>query len=227
MIMPKTGIGFVEMLSLVAILLPLIPVLIIFITKAYQEDVLALLMGVCLVNFIQNLILYIPRLVVVDMLFIKASFELINYILMLVLINLVIEGRWWREAIRILLVAFISVVVTIYIIQGVSKYLWNIEIAQSSVMILLNFVVLLQLIRRHDIFIFQSPMFWIAAGTFFYYSMFLLTHALPEYKAVLQEVPQAQKQILMLVMIIVQFGFYIAAAAVAGKSDKEKSIPPF
>lgn len=225
--MPKTGIGLLEMLSLVAILLPLIPVLIVFISKVYKEAVLALLMGLCLVSFIQNLILYIPRLVPLDILFIKASFELISYVILLVLINLVIEGRWWREAIKILLIAFISVVVTIYSIQGIGAYISNIEIAQGSVMILLNFVVLLQLIRRHDIFIFQSPMFWIAGGTLFFHSMFLLTHALPEYKAVLQVAPQQQKKILLLIMIIVQFGFYVVAATVAAKKDSEDLLPPY
>ncbi len=215
------------MLSLVAILLPLIPVFIIFISKAYKEDVLALLMGLCLVSFIQNLILYIPRVVPLDILFIKASFELMNYIILLVLINLVIEGRWWREAIKILLVSFVSVVITIYSISGVEAYLANVEIAQASLMILLNFVLLLQLIRRHDIFIFQSPMFWFAGGTFFYYSMFLLTHALPEYKAVLQVGPQQQKKALLLIVIIVQFVFYVIAAAVAAKKDKEDPFIPY
>jgi hypothetical protein len=224
--MPKTGIGLLEMLSLVAILLPLIPVLIVFISKTYKEDVLALLMGLCLVGFIQNLLLYIPQLVPVDLLFIKASFELITYVILLVLINLVIEGRWWRETIKILLVAFISVVITIYSTRGIGAYLANIEIAQASVMILLNFVVLLQLIRRHDIFIFHSPMFWVAGGTFFYQSMFLLTHALPEYNAVLQVVPQQQKKILLLIMIIIQFGFYVVAATVAAKDDKEDPMLP-
>ena len=219
--MPKTGIGLLEMLSLVAILLPLIPVLMIFISKVYKEDVLALLMGLCLVSFIQNLILYIPRLIPLDILFIKAIFELMNYIILLVLLHLVIEGKSLREGIKILLVSFVSVVITIYSTQGIAAYLSNIEIAQALLMILFNFIVLLQLIRRHDIFIFQSPMFWIAAGTFFYYSMFLLTQALPDYKAVLQFVPQQQKKILLLIMIVVQFAFYIIAAAVAEKKKKD------
>lgn len=215
------------MLSLVAILLPLIPVLIIFISKVYKEDVLALLMGLCLVSFIQNLLLYIPRLVAVDILFIKASFELMNYIIILVLLHLVIEGKWLREGIKILLVSFVSVVITIYCTRGISIYLTNIEIAQSLLMILLNFIVLLQLIRRHDIFIFLSPMFWIAGGTLFYYIIFLMTQALPEYKAVLQVGPQQQKKVLLLIIIVVQFVFYIIAAAVAAKKNKEDPMPPY
>ena len=108
--MAKTGIGLLEILALVAILLPLVPVFIIFISKAYKQDVLALLMGLCLVSFIQNLILYVPRFVSVDILFIRASFQLINYIILLLLLKMVIEGKWLQEGIKILLVSFVSVV---------------------------------------------------------------------------------------------------------------------
>ncbi|HKH62528.1 MAG TPA: hypothetical protein VKA49_16910 [Flavitalea sp.] len=219
--MPKTGIGLLEILSLVAILLPLIPVFIIFISKTYKEDILALLMGFCLVSFIQNLILNLLQFVPLDILFIKASFHLITYIILLLLLQLVIEGKWIREGIKILLVSFVSVVITIYITRGISVYLRNIEIAQALLMIVLNFIVLLQLIRKHDIFIFLSPMFWIAGGTFFYYCMFLLTQSLPEYKAVLQGESQQQKRALLLVIILIQFVFYIIAATVAANKNKD------
>ena len=222
--MPKTGIGLLEILSLVAILLPLIPVFIIFISKTYKEDVLALLMGLCLVSFIQNLILYVPRFVPLDVLFIRASFHLINYIILLLLLQLVVEGKWLREGIKIVLVSFVSVVITIYSTRGIPTYLGNIETAQALLMIVLNVVVLLQLIKRHDIFIFFSPMFWIAGGTFFYYSMFLLTQSLPEYKAIVQGEPQQQKRVLLLVIMLIQFVFYTIAAAVAANKNQDERI---
>jgi hypothetical protein len=221
--MPKTGIGLLQILSLVAILLPLVPVFIIFISKTYKEDVLALLMGLCLVSFIQNLILYVPRFVQLDVLFIRASFHLFTYTILLLLLQLVIEGKWLREGLKLLLVSFVSVVITIYIIGGISTYLGNIEIAQALLMIALNFIALLQLIRRHDIFIFLSPMFWIAGGTFFYYSMFLLTQSLPDYNTILPAESQ-QKKVLILVIIVIQFVFYIIAATVAAnKRGDEKT----
>lgn len=225
--MPKTGIGLLEILSLVAILLPLIPVFIIFISKTYKEDVLALLMGLCFVTFIQNLILYIPQFVPLDVLFIRASFHLMNFIILLLLLQLVIEGKWIREGIKILLVAFVSVVITIYSTRGIPIYQGNIEIAQALLMILLNFVALLQLIRRHDIFIFLSPMFWIAGGTLFYYSMFLLTQSLPEYKAVIQAESHQQTRVLLLVIIIIQFIFYTVAATVAANKKQDDRMIPY
>ena len=220
--MPETGIGLLEILSLVAILLPLIPVLIVFISRTYKEDTLALFMGLCMVSFIQNLILYIPRFVQLDLYFITASFQLIDYVIVLILLRRVMEGRWLREGTKILLVSFVSIVITIYSTRGVQAYFANIEVVQALMMILLNFIVLLQLIRRHDIFIFVCPMFWIAGGTFFYYIMFLLTQSLPEYNATLQGIPLQQKKILLLVIILMQFIVYIIAAFVAANKRKEE-----
>jgi hypothetical protein len=221
--MEKTGIGLMEILSLVAILLPLVPVFIIFINKVYKQDVLALLMGLCLVSFIQNLILYIPAFVQLDILFIQASFQLINFIILLLILKLVINGKWLHETIKILLVAFVSVVVTIYATKGISRYLSNIELVQAIFLVFLTLVALFQLIRSQDIFIFLSPPFWIAGGTLFYYSMFLLTQSIPEYNSLLKGQPHQQKKVLLLIIIFIQFIFYITAAGVSGKKNQENS----
>ena len=222
--MAQTGFGLLEILALVAILLPLIPVFIIFSTKAYKQDTLALLMVLCLVSFIQNLILYIPGFVPLDILFIRGSFQLINYILLMMMMKLIVKGRLVREAMKILLVSFVSIVITIYCIKGTTTNLWNIEMIQALVLIVITLVALFQLIRSQDIFIFLSPLFWITAGTFFYYSMLLLTESIPDYKHVPVDTPFQQKKALLMVMILIQFIFYSIAAAVAGDKNKEQRI---
>lgn len=208
-----------EILGLVAILLPLIPVFIIFISKAYKQDRLALLMVFCLVSFIQNLILYTPKGVAVDIFFVRAVFQLAHFIVLMILLEMVIQGRWLKEGIKILLVSFVSVVITIYIFQGVPRYLPAIELIQSLMLILITLTAISQLIRSHDIHIFLSPMFWLAGGTFFYYSMFFLTQSIPDYILIIQGEPQ-QKKLLLLIIILVQFVFYTVAANVA-RNKKE------
>lgn len=182
-------------------------------------------MGLCLVTFIQNLLLYVPRFVPLDIFFIRAIFQLINYIILLVLLQVVIEQKWLRELTKLLLVSFVSVVVTIYSIAGISGYLPKIETIQSLLLIALNLIVLFQLIKSRDIYIFLSPMFWIAGGSFFYYCMFLLTQSIPEYKGISAETPQ--KKILLLVIILIQFIFYIIAATVAANKNKDERMIPY
>ena len=221
--MAKTGIGLLELLALVAIVLPLIPVFIIFISKSYKQDVLALLMGLCLVSFIQNLILFIPGVVPLDTLFIKACFQLIHYIIILLLLRMVITGNWLREGMKILLIGFVSIVVTIYCLKGISFYDGNIAIVQSLLLIMLSLLALFQLIKTQDVFIFLSPKFWIVGGTFFYYCMFLLTQSIPEYNVSLSGTPNQQKKVLLMIIILIQFIFYIIAATVASHKNEEQS----
>jgi hypothetical protein len=221
--MDKTGIGLLEILALVAILLPLIPIFIIFVTKAYKEDTLALLMVLCLVSFIQNLILYVPKFVSIDILFIRATFHLAQFIILLILLEMVVSGKWLQEGIKILLVSFVSVVITVYSLKGIQHSIKIIELMQALFLILITVIALLQLIRSQDIHIFHSPMFWVAVGTFFHYSIFLITQSVPEYKAVLHGEPE-QRKILLLIIILVQFIFYTIAASVAGKKNGDDQM---
>ena len=65
-------------------------------------------------------------------------------------------------------------------------YLGNIELAQALLLILVNSHRLVSIDPEPGYFYFSlSPMFWIAGGTLFYYSMFLLTQSLPEYNPIL------------------------------------------
>lgn len=224
--MAKTGIGLLDILALVATLLPLIPVFIIFISKAYKTDTLALLMGLCLVSFIGHLILYIPKFVSIDTTFISASFGLVNYIILFLLLQLVIGGRFLKEFLKMMLISFISVVVTIYSTAGIPAHYASIQFVQSLIMIPLTVIALFQLIKRHDVFIFLSPMFWVASGTFFFYSMFLLTQSIPDYKGVIPNTPEHEKKVLLLVIVFIQFIFYIIAAVVAARGGKQQEVIP-
>lgn len=217
--MDKTGIGLLDILALVAILLPLVPIFIIFISKAFKQDALALLMVLCLITLIQNLILYIPKFASVDLLFIRATFQLAQFIILLILLQVVIAGKWLREGLKILLVAFVSITITVYCLKGIQHYITTIGMIQALLLLLVTILALLQLIKSQDIYIFLSPLFWIASGTFFYYSMFLITLSIPEYKALLREEPE-EKKVLLVIIMLVQFIFYIIAATVAGNKDK-------
>src|SRR5688572_16567139 len=112
--MDKTGIGLIDILALVAILLPLVPIFIIFISQAYSREVFALLTAFCIVTFIQNLILYIPKFTAGNSIFLKAFFQLSQFIIILFLLKMSMPKKWLQEGTKILLVAFVSMVITIY-----------------------------------------------------------------------------------------------------------------
>ena len=222
-IMEKTGIGLYEILSLVTILLPLIPLFIIFISKSYRQDSISLLMIFCMVSFIQNVILYVPGLVTINQAFIKIVFALAQFVLLLLIIRLTMDSKFIREGIKIVLISFVTVVITLFTLNRVQDYGLNIEIGECIILVCLTLLALFHIIKNQDMFIFYSPLFWIAGGTLFYYTMYLLTQSLPE-KNTHPATPNEQKRMLLLIIIFVQFIFYTIAAAVAGKSGGNDRI---
>jgi hypothetical protein len=84
-------------------------------------------------------------------------------------------------------------------------------------------VALLQLIREKQLFIFQSPMFWIAGGNICYFTMFLLTGFVgmqgKEGSALQQE-----KLVLLSVINCIRYLFFIVAAWAAQPAEEKKGL---
>ncbi len=217
--MVKTGIGIPEVLSLLAILLPVVPILIIFIRRTWQQDIMIFLGTICLLAFLQHLMVYIPKLVPVNTTFINSIFGLGEFVLLLYLFRLVIEPVWLREMIYTVLIAFTSVAITIFSLRGTETHAAGLAMTAAFILLLIAVAALLQLIRDKQLFIFQSPMFWIAGGNICYFSMFLLTGLVGgEGKAT--SALQQEKMILLSVINDIRFVFFIVAAYSARpKSD--------
>ena len=157
--MEKTGISIPDALCLMAILLPLIAILIIFIRRTWQQDIMVFLGALCLLSFMQHLIVYIPQLVPVNITFINSVFGLSEFALLLYLFKLVIQPVWIRESIHAALISFTSVAITIYTLRGTEAYSFKLAMAEALILLPVAVVALLQLIRDKQLFIFQSPMF--------------------------------------------------------------------
>jgi len=218
--MVKTGIGIPEALSLLAILLPVVPIFIIFIRRTWQQDIMIFLGTICLLAFLQYLMVYIPKLVPVNTTFINSIFGLGEFVLLLYLFRLVIEPAWLREMIHTVLIAFVSVAITIFALRGTETHAFGLAMTTAFILLLIAVVALLQLIRDKQLFIFQSPMFWIAGGNICYFSMFLLTGLVGgEGKGT--PASQQEKMILLSVINDIRFVFFIVAAY----SARPKNVP--
>ncbi|WP_315817572.1 hypothetical protein [Paraflavitalea speifideaquila] len=212
--MVKTGIGIPEILSLLAILLPIIPILITFIRRTWQQDIMIFLGAICLLAFMQHLMVYIPQLVPVNITFINGIFGLGEFALLFYLFKLTISSLWIREMIHTILVSFTSVAITIYALRGAANYSFGLAMTAAFILLLAAIVALLQLIRDKQLFIFQSPMFWIAGGNICYFTMFILTGFVgSQDKGALAL--QQEKLILLSVINDIRFAFFIVAACCA------------
>ncbi len=201
-----------------AILLPVIPILIIFIRRTWQQDIMIFLGAISLLSFMQHLMAYIPTLVPVNTTFINSIFGLGEFALLLYLFRLVINTGWIREIIHSILIAFTSVAITTYVLRGTETHSFILSMTAALLLLFTAVIALLQLIREKQLFIFQSPLFWVAGGSICYFSMFILTGFVGKGTQALQQ----EKMILLSVINDIRFIFFIIAAYIA-RPKKEQT----
>lgn len=220
--MVKTGISIPDALSILAILLPLIPILIISLRRAWFQDTMIFLGMICLLSFMHHLMVYIPRLVTSNTLFINSVFGLSEFALLLYLFKQVIQAYWVKQAIHTVLISFSSIAITTYALRGIESYASPLATASALIILPVAILALLQLIRERQLFIFQSPLFWIAGGNICYYSMFILTGLVAGKGGSMAT--QQEKVILLSVINSIRFLFFIVAACAAEKKEEKLTV---
>jgi hypothetical protein len=220
--MVKTGLSIPDALSLLAILLPVIPIIIIFLRRSWLQDFMIFLGMICLLSCMQHVLVWVPSLAPGSVNLINNIFGLGEFVLLLYLFKQVIPVRWLKELLHTVLIAFTSIAITIYTLRGTESYSFKLSFAAAFIMLLVAIVALLQLIRDKQLFIFQSPMFWIAGGNICYFTMFILTGfvGIQGNEGVAL---QHEKLILLSVINGIRYMFFIAAAYVAPQKE-EKAI---
>ena len=211
------------MLSILAILLPAIPIIIIFIKRTWQQDIMIFLGAISLLSVVQHLVTSVSTLSPANISFVNSIFGLSEFVLLLCLFRLVVTTRLLRESLYTVLIAFVSVSVTVYALRNTAQYASTLNMVAAFLLLLVAVVALLQLIREKQLFIFQSPMFWVAGGSICYFTMFLLTGFVgmqgKEGSAL-----QHEKLVLLSVINCIRYLFFIVAAWVAQPTE-EKNLP--
>lgn len=218
--MVKTGLSIPDALCFLAILLPVIPIIIIFLRRSWQQDFMIFLGMICLLSCMQHLIICIPSLASVNITLVNNIFGLGEFVLLLYLFKQVIPPRWIKELLHTVLIAFSSIAITIYTMRGTEQHAFKLSFIAAFIMLLAAIVALLQLIKDKQLFIFQSPMFWIAGGNICYFTMFILTGfvGIQGNEGVAL---QHEKLILLSVINGIRYMFFIAAAYVAPQKDEK------
>ncbi len=213
--MVQTGIITIPYwLTILALILPLAPLFIIFFRKAFLHESLTYLMILCLFLFIEQLMIRLPQFSSTDPGLILPAFRLGEFAILFLLFRATLQHSLLKELLSYFLISFVSVVVTIFINKGLDAYHRNIDIAENFIIVLLSILVLLQLIRNQYMFIFQSPVFWIAGGSLCFYLMSLLIEFMTENGMFTGSEKENEKAILLLGFSIARLIFYIIAAAI-------------
>jgi len=171
-------------------------------------------MILCIFLFIEQLIFHLPQFSSIDPGLIQPAFQLGEFVILFLLFRAALQQSRLKELLSYFLISFVSVVITIFLNKGFDAYHRNIDIAEECVIVLLSILVLLQLIRNQYMFIFQSPLFWIAGGSLCFYLMSLLIEFMTGNGMFTGKEKENEKAILLLGFSIIRLIFYIIAAAI-------------
>ena len=219
--MVKTGDNISTLLSIAALLLPLAPLLIIFIRGVNHYALLNLLRVVCFVAFIKQLVLYIPGLLKKDISLAINAFDLGEFILLYYLFKLSISQKRVRDLMNILLASFISIVITIYILKGPDAFPVSVSLVQSVILMMLSVISLLQQATNKTIVLFREPLFWIAGGILCFSGMNVFMEVLLTCYPQLTEQALQEKNMVLYAAGILRFLLFAVAAGVPKRRKQE------
>ena len=169
----KPGSSSTDYLFIAITFLPLLPAMLILFQKSFGKEPLNLLLIVCLVNFIRDLPIHLYMLNEGDQNVINNVCYPIELIVLARLFRTTLI-KPLREGLTIILVAFLSSLLTWLSVNGWGKNNTSLEIIQNSMLIGVVLLSLPSLIRAKGLDIFRSPLFWIAGGTLLYQLVLLL-----------------------------------------------------
>jgi hypothetical protein len=218
--MVKTGGSIFIALPLVVMLLSLLPVYILFVRKVTVSPILNVLRALCLFVFLQYLTLYFIQPGFSSL---QTGFRLAAFTLVFYLLKLMMTSTQVKDAMSMMLVSFLSVIITIYSLKGITAYAGIITIIQASLLTILALVVLFQLISDRNITLLNGPGFWIAGGLLCYFGMVVFMEAIAGTQSELSIQIQQEKDLIVIVADILRMVFFIVAATMAGKNNNDNN----
>ena len=211
--MHKTGVDILQLFSLLAMILPVIPLFIIFYKKLYTLPSIQLLTASLLFWLASAILLFASNDAAQQQL-IREIARGCDCTLLLLIYRVTATNKRVADTFNFLVISSVSIILAIYVTTGVERYTHIIKFVQSLLMIGATLLAFSQLVARRDILLFESTLFWIGAATFFTYSMLLLIDQIGSSN--IQRVTE-DKLILAYLVLFVKYLFYVITAVITHK----------
>lgn len=210
--MSQTGSSLSEFLLLAGIFIPLIPATLIFLNRRqYLKEPMNFLMIICLVNAITGITNSISSINIENQHITENICLLIEFILLFRIFRLPLTGKS-RNILTFLLVAFLSVCLTFYSLKGWNSNNELFRLTQYSLLSLIIFASLIALVRSTNLYILQSPLFWIAVGTLFYYVLYVLLEGVSNRRLPLSREINMEKLLFLEIASLIRYALYTLAS---------------
>lgn len=221
--MLRTGNQLLFIFSLVAILLPLVPIAMLLVRESIGRPRNIPLIILCFIAFIRQILLTAITPTLADSQFINAVFNIAELIVLALLYQTVLRRKHIKQGLSLLLAVILSTIITMYALEGLAVWGYSIELFLSAFMLLISLVAIYSVIADERSFILHSPVFWIASGTLCYHFIFLLGEGLKNY-----QLPSANTEterfILLAAVYMTRYVFYIVAAYFSAEEENKEEI---
>jgi hypothetical protein len=193
-----------------AILLPFVAAIILFARRRFRSDIFTLLLLLSCLLFTRCLFAAFMEEKINPSTIADVYFNLGEWMLLGLLFKTTAPAEikpWFNY----LLITAISSALTTSLILPVSQYFFTFRIIHAAILVILSLYCLFVLIRNRFQFIFQHPLFWIAGGTWFYYSMVIVGEWLQIHNFLKSDSSlhhPGEKEILLGVFLTVRLVFY-------------------
>ena len=210
--MLKSGNSFADYLFITVTFLPLLPAIFILFQKNFGKNPLDILLIICLVNFIRDLPIHLQMLNTGGQNVLNNVCYPIELILLARLFRTTLV-KPLREGLTLILVAFLSSMLTWLSIKGWENDTPVLGIIQTGILIGMLLPSLPSLVRSKGLDILRSSLFWIAGGTLFYLIILLLLQSANPNGHV-----NAEDKIFVSLAALIRYSLY-TLAAVPGRDN--------
>jgi hypothetical protein len=214
--MLKTGNIFIDFFSQVVIFFPLLPVIIIFLRRIYQKEVLNYLMILCLLNFSRDLAVQTLQIKYINQGSIRNIFSLLEFVIVIQIFKSILKEKS-KEIVNIFTIAILSAIITYYLVKGSDQKKILLDVFQNSFIIMLTAYSLVMIVQYENLRIFYSALFWIATGTLFYFVIAMLLDIIDDCCPQLQHPITTDKMLLLNIASLVRYFFYTLATLLYSK----------
>jgi len=206
--------------SLAAILLPLLPLAMLLLRKSPHQHRVLPLITLCIIAFFKQALLMAIAAKPDNEVFINAIFNIAELTVLFLYYRAERSSRKFNHALNLVLMAVLSVIATVYVLEGVRVQSARVEVFESVFIMLISLIAIINVMGREEIFFLQSPVFWIAGGSFCYHAIFLLCAGIRHYVPLSGDT-QTERFILLAAVGMLRYVFYIIAAWVSPESQEE------
>jgi hypothetical protein len=222
-----TGNPLTDLLTYLALVLPLLSVAFILIKKEYRKNSMTLIMVLCLFFFLQRVLVQCAGLFGLSYPIIQHIFSLAEFLLTV----FIFRNHFHTDRLRIMLngfiIAWFSCTVTYALIEGLGNDQFGLRFIQYGLMAGLMVAMLVQLMLKPAAGSMGTPIFWIAVGNLFFYGFMMIWEAGKHY--IFPSVASTVSETEAFPMLVVAIRFAIFAIAIwflepAGRKLKNKSV---